>query len=122
MPTLTVSAEGPKIHTERDATDIIGETFSSKCETVVIPVERLDEDFFRLRTGVAGAIVQKFVNYRRKLVIVGDISRWVEESTAFRDFVIEANRGTDIQFVDDVAQAVKPAEARVVSPVLETST
>ncbi len=99
MPVLTVPAEGPKLRTERDATDVIGEAFSQKCETVVIPVERLDEDFFRLRTGVAGGIVQKFVNYRRRLVIVGDISRWVEESDAFRDFVIEANRGNDIQFM-----------------------
>ncbi len=86
-----------KLRTDRDAVNLIAACAGK--ETIVIPVEDLDEDFFRLRTGVAGAMLQKFVNYRKRVVIVGDISRWTEASDAFRDFVIEANRGKDIQFV-----------------------
>jgi hypothetical protein len=91
--------EGKKLRTDRDAVDLIGDAFNTGTRVVVIPVERFDEDFFRLRTGVAGAFISKFVQYRIKLIIFGDISAFVEESTALRDFVREANRGKDFWFV-----------------------
>jgi hypothetical protein len=65
----------------------------------VAPAQRLTDDFFKLSSGVAGDIVQKFVNYRRRVVIVGDISRHVAGSSALRDFVYEANRDDHIWFV-----------------------
>lgn len=100
VPTLYFCpTEGRKIRTGRDATDLIGEAKHAGAETVVIPVERLDEDFFRLRTGVAGEFVQKFVTYGMRLAIVGDISAYAAESSALRDFVYEANRGRDLWFV-----------------------
>jgi hypothetical protein len=90
-------AVGAKLRTERDATDLIGEAHSF--DVIVIPVERLDEEFFRLRTGLAGAFLQKFVTYGRRVVIVGDISRHTEQSSALRDFVVESNRGHHVWFV-----------------------
>ncbi len=42
------------------------------------------------------------MNYRIRLAIVGDVSRWVAASTAFRDLVVEAERGTDLLFVADM--------------------
>lgn len=93
--------KGPKLRHDRDAVDLIGEALRQGAELVLIPTSRLDPDFFELRTGVAGAIVQKFVIYRRRLVIVGDISELVAESVSLRDFVREANRGKDIWFVAD---------------------
>lgn len=41
---------------------------------VVIPSERFDEKFFRLSTRVAGEIIQKFVQYRVGIVVLGDIT------------------------------------------------
>jgi hypothetical protein len=38
------------------------------------------------------------VTYGVRLAIVGDISAYVNESTALRDFVYEANRGRDLWF------------------------
>ena len=62
-----------------------------------MPVARIAPAFFALATGVAGAVVQKFVNYRLRLVVVGDVTEHVAASTALRDFVREANRGrTDV--------------------------
>jgi len=97
-PILICPAEGRKLRTDRDAVDLIGEALQAGARTVVIPVERLDEEFFRLRTRVAGEFVQKFVIYHVRLAIVGDISACVNESTALRDFVYEANRGRDLWF------------------------
>jgi hypothetical protein len=91
------AAEGKKLRSERDAVDLIGEAQGS--DLILIPAHRLDDDFFRLRTGVAGAFLQKFVTYGRRVAILGDISRYLDESSAFRDFVVEANRGDHVWFV-----------------------
>jgi hypothetical protein len=81
------------------ATDLIGEAFGVDADWVTIPVSRLGEDFFTLRTRVAGEIAQKFANYRINLAIIGDISTYVAASDALRDFVHETNRGRALWFV-----------------------
>ncbi|MEU1755012.1 DUF4180 domain-containing protein [Micromonospora matsumotoense] len=53
---------------------------------------------------LAGEVVQKFVNYRLRLAVVGDISGHVTRSTALRDFVVEADRGRQLRFVDTLAE------------------
>jgi len=92
-------SEGKKLRTDRDAVDLIGDARSAGGETIMIPVERLDEDFFVLRTRVAGEFVQKFVTYGVRVAILGDIAKYENESEAFRDWVYEANRGRDLWFV-----------------------
>jgi hypothetical protein len=96
---LECAADGAPIRTARDATDLMSKAWEANAKVLVIPVERLDTDFFQLSTGVAGEIVQRFVNYRMRIAIVGDISRYVDESKSFRDFVRETNRGDQIWFV-----------------------
>ncbi|MBB5868981.1 hypothetical protein F4553_002360 [Allocatelliglobosispora scoriae] len=98
VPTLICAVDGPELRDERDAVDVIGTAFQHEAELVVIPVERLAEDFFTLSTGVAGGIAQKFVNYHLRLAIVGDISAFTTVSTALRDFVYETNRGRQLWF------------------------
>ena len=66
---------------------------------IVIPATRLSDDFFRLKTRIAGEVIQRFVMYRFRVAIVGDISRHVAESESFRDFVYESNRGSQCWFV-----------------------
>ncbi len=99
---LTCPEAGPPIR-YAEAVDLIGEAMGADADWVAIPVGRLGEDFFRLRTGVAGEVIQKFVTYRRRLALVGDVSDQVAESDALRDFVIESNRGRHVWFVDSLA-------------------
>jgi hypothetical protein len=101
---LDCDANGAKLRSDRDAVDIVGEALSQRCNLVVLPIERLDESFFSLKTRIAGEIIQKFVNYELRLAIVGDIARHVEASTALRDFVLETNRGRQVWFVADRAE------------------
>ena len=101
---LVCAPDGAPIASDRDASDLLSESFSSEAILIVVPAERLGEEFFRLRTGMAGAFIQKLMNYRRRLAVVGDVSRWIEQSEAFRDFVYEANKGRDVWFVADLAQ------------------
>ncbi|HYN92259.1 MAG TPA: DUF4180 domain-containing protein [Pilimelia sp.] len=101
---LVCAEEGGPLRGEADAVELLGHAYGHGADVVAVPVRRLGEDFFRLRSGVAGAILQKFANYRLRLVVVGDVSGYVAASTALRDFVLEANRGGQVWFVADLAE------------------
>ena len=96
--------EGSRIRDDLSAIDLIALAWEHRAEMVVLPVERLDDEFFDLSTRIAGAIIQKFVNYRLSLAILGDISQHARESSALRDFVFEANRGDHVWFVASSAE------------------
>ncbi|WP_411141730.1 DUF4180 domain-containing protein [Streptomyces sp. x-80] len=101
IPVFVCAADGAPLRDERAAIDVIGNASYQGAAWVAVPVGRLTDDFFRLRTRLAGDIVQKFVNYRMGLAVVGDISAHTDASTALRDFVRESNRGTQTWFVPD---------------------
>ena len=98
-PVLICSAEGEPV---RDAGDVIGDAFGLGATWIALPAERLDPDFFRLRTGVAGEFLQKCANYRLRLAVLGDISEQVAASDALRDLVRESNRGGQCWFLPDL--------------------
>ncbi|MEV6412633.1 DUF4180 domain-containing protein [Kribbella sp. NPDC051718] len=92
------------IGSEQDAVDAIADAhYWHQAEWLVVPVELLPPEFFQLSSGVAGAIVQKFVTYRMGLVVLGDVSAHEAASKPFRDWVREANRGRQLKFVPDQA-------------------
>lgn len=101
---LFCAPDGQKLTSESEALDLLGEAMGSGIELVLVPVERLSDDFFHLKTRLAGQIVQKFVQYRRCLVILGDISQYVAQSDAFRAFVYEANRGNHVWFIENLQE------------------
>ena len=96
---LLLPADGATI-TPRVARDVIGDALSLGAAVVVIPVDRLDDAFFDLRTGVAGDIVQAFVNYGLRLVVLGALPPAALESRSLAAFVREANRGSQTWFVE----------------------
>ncbi|MGH9686325.1 MAG: DUF4180 domain-containing protein [Candidatus Acidiferrales bacterium] len=114
-----LAAEGPQIRTTRDATYVVSEAFAQSVPWLAIPVARLDDDFFRLRTGVAGEVVSKFVAYGMRTAFICDISQCVAGGDSFRDFVLEANRGKDFWFVtslDELSQRLVRAQSRSAIP------
>lgn len=100
---LTAEPDAPTLGSEADAVELVGLAYGEQATAVVVPVERVDERFFALRTRVAGDIVRKFQMYRIKLVVLGDLgAHW--DSDAFRAFVHETNKGADIWFLADQAE------------------
>ena len=71
----------------------------------IISKDNIIEDFFDLRTKIAGGILQKIINYRMKLAIIGDFSKY--KSRSLRDFIYECNSGRDIFFVENESEALK---------------
>lgn len=86
-----------------DALELVGDAFSAGVRTVIVPVRRLPSDFFVLRSGFAGEFVHTFAKYHMRLVVCGDITRYVEGSPTFAAFVREANHGGQITFVQSAA-------------------
>lgn len=110
---LRCAADGPLLDGERAALDLVGAALG-RADAVAVPVARVAPEFFALRSGVAGTVAQKFVNYRLRLVVVGDVSDHVGGSTALHDFVRESNRGGQLWFVADEAELA--ARLRATAP------
>ncbi len=102
-----VASDGVPVDSEQAALDMIGETFGSEVDIVLVPRARLAPSFFDLRSGLLGAVAQKFTNYRLRLFVLGDISAEVASSDAFRDFVSETEQGGTVRFARDVDEAAR---------------
>jgi hypothetical protein len=94
------AAEGAQLCNEHDAVELISAASEHRARFIVIPAERLDSNFFHLKTGVAGAMLQKFVTYHFRVAILGEISEHLKESSALNDFVRECNRGSQLWFLE----------------------
>jgi Domain of unknown function (DUF4180) len=97
-----VSAQGSELRTSQDAVDLMSVASERRAAFIAIPVDRLGDDFFELRTRVAGEIIQKFVMYGARVAIVGDISERIASSNSLAAFVRESNRGRDLCFVENL--------------------
>lgn len=97
---------------DRALSDLIGELFSSGARFAAIPLPRLGPDFLRLSSGVAGHVLQKLVNYRFRVAVVGDVTAAAEASIPLRDFIRESNRGQTVWFVADLGELEGKLSAR----------
>ena len=104
MRVLECDPNEKQLRNYNEAVELIGKAFENRASLILVPAECLDDDFFRLSTRIAGELIQKFVQYRRRFVIVGDISRHLADSSALRAFVIESNRGKEVWFLPSLAE------------------
>jgi len=95
---------GPSLAEDRELSGLIGDLYSASAEVVAIPLARLGPDFLRLSTGVAGLLLQKLVNYRFQIAVLGDMDAAAATSDALRDFIRESNRGQTVWFLTDLAE------------------
>ena len=93
-----------KIEETGDILDMIAEIGQNGCDSLIINDSAINQDFFDLKTGFAGEILQKFSNYRVRLAITGDFSMYPGKS--LRDFIRECNRGNLIFFVSSAEEAL----------------
>jgi hypothetical protein len=100
---LLLDADGPLIGDSASCQDLVADLWGHEVTTGVVPRERFDPGFFDLRTGMAGDLHQKLVNYRLRLIVLGDISDLVTNSRSLRDYVRESNRHGDVRFMDALA-------------------
>lgn len=73
-------------------------------KNIVIDKKLIVEDFFILSKGLAGEILQKYVNYGGRIAIYGDYSHYT--SKPLKDFIYESNKGKDVFFVATQDEAI----------------
>ena len=100
-----IESDAPVITDVGSALDVL---MSAKYEAgtgnIVIAKEQVTEDFFILSRGLAGEILQKYVNYGGRIAIYGDYSHYT--SKPLRDFIRESNRGRDVFFAVTKEEAI----------------
>lgn len=93
-----LASDAPLFTDTNAALDVMATVqYDTGCTRMAIPKALIAEEFFRLSSGLAGEILQKFINYRVKVAIIGDYSGYTSKS--LKDFMYESNNGRDIFFV-----------------------
>lgn len=92
------------LNTVQDALDIMADADYNGARKIILHEENINTGFFKLGTGLAGDILQKFVNYHFKLAVVGDFKKYASRN--FKSFVYESNTGNNFFFVSDVTDAL----------------
>ncbi|UPM55588.1 DUF4180 domain-containing protein [Gottfriedia acidiceleris] len=90
---------------EQSALDFIMTiSYDHKSNRIALNKEAISEKFFNLSTKLAGAVLQKFVNYNIKFAIIGDFSSYT--SKALKDFIYECNKGNNVFFISSEQEAI----------------
>lgn len=98
------SCETP-VSTEQDALDLVALCGENDTNLLLLHYEALSEDFFKLKTGVAGAVLQKFINYSVRVAII--IPDQEQLSSNFKALISEANKSSQYRVFVNSAEAVK---------------
>ena len=92
------------VNTSDDALQLLGDLYYSGFDVIVLHQQNIVPDFFDLKTGMAGEILQKFSNYRMRLFIIGEFTS--VSSKSLTDFIRESNKGKLVHFSESIADAL----------------
>lgn len=92
------------IHSAEDGLDLLGNLYYQDFAKIILYEKNITVDFFDLKNGLAGEILQKFSNYRVQLAIIGDFTAY--SSKSIKDFMYESNNTKHINFVQTLAEAL----------------
>ena len=93
------------LKTTDDGLTILGDLYYQGYDKIIIYEKNITPEFFDLKTGIAGEVLQKFAQYRIPLAIVGDFSKYTSKS--IKDFIFESNKGKFINFIASREEALK---------------
>lgn len=92
------------INSAEDGLDLLGNLYYQNFDRIIIYEANINPEFFNLKNGIAGEILQKFSNYRVRLAIVGDFTKFPGRS--LKDFIYESNKIGQINFVNSLSEAI----------------
>ena len=78
--------------------------YEAETKNIAISKNLITDNFFILSSGLAGEILQKFVNYQFRVAIYGNFTKYT--SKPLKDFMYESNNGKDIYFQPDASLAI----------------
>ncbi len=99
---IELGREGRPVQEEQDAIELLTICMENDTNLLLIHGDRLSDKFLDLKTGVAGAILQKFVLYNIKTAVIINIDRIKGK---FKDFLAESNQGSMFRTYSDYNEA-----------------
>ena len=78
-----------------EALDLVAVCGENGADRLLLHAESLTEKFYRLRTGLAGEILQKFVNYHIRVAAMIPLN--LVNQGRFHEMVLEVNRGSQFR-------------------------
>ena len=78
--------------------------YEAGTKNIVISRSQIAEEFFHLSTGLAGEILQKYINYGGRIAIYGNDLHSASEP--LKDFIYESNKWKSVFFVSTREEAV----------------
>ncbi|GAB2793168.1 DUF4180 domain-containing protein [Rhabdobacter roseus] len=99
-----VLSEEVILQTADDGLNLLGDLYYQGFDAIILHQQSITPDFFELKNGLAGEVLQKFSNYRMRLAIVGDFSTYTSKS--IQDFIHESNKARQVNFVSSTAEAL----------------
>lgn len=98
-----IVSEEVVIHDVQDALDLMADCRYSGNDGIIMYETQIVTEFFDLKTGMAGEILQKFSTYDMRLALIGDFSKYTSKS--LRDFIYESNKVGRVNFVGSIGEA-----------------
>lgn len=101
---VEVISDGIIINNIDDGLNLLVNIYYQDFNKIIIREKNIIPDFFNLKNGIAGEILQKFSNYRVRLAIIGEFSKY--SSKSLDDFIRESNKSKHINFVSSLTDAI----------------
>ncbi|MFK2877889.1 DUF4180 domain-containing protein [Rhodanobacter hydrolyticus] len=102
-PSIVIAADRSlRIGSRQDVSDALAASFGS--DGLVLTEQDVSPDFFRLATGLAGELFQKFANYRIPVALV--IRDFASHGERFTELAHEHAHHPAIRFVHSMADAL----------------
>lgn len=99
-----ISAQSP-LSSEQDAVDLIALCKENDLDLLLLHSQALSEDFFKLRTGVAGQMIQKWITYHLKTAAV--IPNELVNQGRFKEMALETNKSNHFRIFETRDEAEK---------------
>jgi PadR family transcriptional regulator AphA len=88
-----------RLKSEREALDLVAACGENNTDRLMLHAENLTEDFSNLHSGLAGAVLLKFSNYRIRCATV--LTPELANQGRFGEMVLETNRGNQFRVFYD---------------------
>lgn len=100
---IEFASDFKKLSSEQDVVDCISICMENDIYTIILHSNILSEEFFNLKTRLAGMALQKFINYHVKVaVIIEDVEKLNDR---FKEMIMEANKGNHFRTFKNIEDA-----------------
>lgn len=100
---LKVASSEAPLQSEEDVLDLIGGCYEHNTSLIMLQAEALSDEFFELKTGLAGKVLQKFMNYQVKAALIIPNEQTIKGK--FKELIAESKKGNRFRVFSNLKEA-----------------